>query len=669
MDRLPLGAPGIYVSPQSPLRALTGRRMDVCAFAGVAPRGPVRAPWVDEKWRDGIPCVDPQRPRRHSIAVPVDSWAEYVRVFGAFEGPGRLPYAVASFFDNGGQRAFVIRIVHRFDDPAIDVGGVASGAVPGLTPASGGDLRLLARNEGTWGNRLRGALAFSAQPLELASASATELVLPRSVELAAGSLVRLTLADGARVLRFVTQVFDHEHATRPEWLRRATLDLATSLPAASAEVVTAALTLDDGDGRRERHEGLGLSWQHPRFLATVLCWESELVYPAFEWSADVLHPIDAALRAGALSKPFEGGEDRYAAIVPEDFFDESFDADDDAAARPLRGVHAISDNDEVALLVVPDLYAPGPLIAALDVIDRAPSASPEFERCAAAPPAPTPQAVPAPELDGLLLDPEDAGDRARIIALQARLIAFAETMRSFVVLLDAPPKLRQRQLLAWRAQLASSWAAAYHPFIRVARLDDGRDALVRVNPSAIAAGIIARQELLFGVQHGPANALVRYAVDVDDRVSPVRHDELHQNAINVFLRERDGILLSAARTLSRDPHFRQLSVRRLMTMLRRVLEQQLQWTAFEPNDARLRASVRSLISGLLRDLYRANAFTGATEAEAYFVRCDESLNPPQLVDAGRLLCEVGVAPAEPLEFLVLRITRDGDRVLSAEQPS
>ena len=54
---------------------------------------------------------------------------------------------------------------------------------------------------------------------------------------------------------------------------------------------------------------------------------------------------------------------------------------------------------------------------------------------------------------------------------------------------------------------------------------------------------------------------------------------------------------------------------------------------------------------------------------AYFVRCDESLNPPQLVDAGRLLCEVGVAPAEPLEFLVLRITRDGDRVLSAEQPS
>lgn len=667
MDRLPLGAPGIYVSPQTPLRKLTGQRMDVCAFAGVAPRGPVRVPVVDEKWRDDVPCVEPDRPRRHSVAVPIDSWADYVRVFGGFEGPGRLPYAVAAFFDNGGRRAWVIRIVHDYGEPALDAAGVAQGVVPGVTSASGDGLLLRARSEGAWGNRLRGALAFAAEPFEMLSTTPGELTLPRSLELPAGSLVRLTLPGGVRVLRFVTQVFDHGTDQRPFWVRRATLDLATALPALSAEVVTATLTLDDGDGRRERHQALGLSPQHPRFIGRALCWESELVYPAYAWTGDTLSPGDAALRPGSLSEPFSGGEDRVAAIVPEDFFDDQWLPDDDV--QPRRGVHAIAENDEVALLVAPDLYSPGPLVEVESVVGQPEFASPEFVRCTAGAGAPPVQAAPVQELEGLLLDPEHAADLARIVGLQRRLIEFAEQVRNFVVLLDVPPKLRQRAMLAWRAQLDSSWAAAYHPFIRVARVDDRRDALVRVNPSAIAAGIIAQRETLFGVQHGPANAYVSYAVDVDDRVSPARHDELHQSAINVFLRERDGILLTAGRTLSRDPDYRQLSVRRLMTMLRRVIEQQLQWTAFEPNNARLRANVRNLIAGLLRDLYRANAFTGATEAEAYFVRCDEALNPPQSVDAGRLVCEVGVAPAEPLEFLVLRITRDGDRVLSAEQPS
>src|SRR5689334_14464505 len=87
---LVLGAPGIYRAPAAPIRALTDVRMDVCAFAGVAPRGPEHTP------------------------VAVESWAAYTRLFGGFDGPGRLPYAVASFFENGGDRAYIVRIVHRY---------------------------------------------------------------------------------------------------------------------------------------------------------------------------------------------------------------------------------------------------------------------------------------------------------------------------------------------------------------------------------------------------------------------------------------------------------------------------------------------------------------------------------------------------------------------------
>jgi phage tail sheath protein FI len=271
-----------------------------------------------------------------------------------------------------------------------------------------------------------------------------------------------------------------------------------------------------------------------------------------------------------------------------------------------------------------------------------------------------------PDLAGLLLDPRDPMDLETITGLQLRLAGLAERLGRFIVLLDVPPGLSQRQILRWRSRFATSWAAAYHPWLRVSRADDRRDALIRVNPSAVAAGLIARQELLFGVPHGPANALAAGVVDVDERVSPARHDELHPAGVNVWLRERDGVRLTAARTLARDARYRQLSVRRLMLMLRRALEQQTQWMVFEPNGPALRGEVRNLLRLFLRQLFRAGAFRGATEAEAFFVRCDEELNPPRVVDRGELIAEVGVAPAEPMEFLVVRLARGADWTVTVE---
>ena len=100
-----------------------------------------------------------------------------------------------------------------------------------------------------------------------------------------------------------------------------------------------------------------------------------------------------------------------------------------------------------------------------------------------------------------------------------------------------------------------------------------------------------------------------------------------------------------------------------MPPLRRTLEQQTRWIVFEPNNETLRAEVRQQLGAFLRQLYYAGAFRGATEEEAFFVRCDEPLNPAYVVDSGQLIAEVGVAPAEPLEFIVLRLVRDGDGTL------
>src|SRR5690606_38423429 len=117
-----LGAPGIYRTPPTLVSPLAGERLDACGFVGVAPRGPAEVPIVDERWRLDQPSIGPTRPRRRSVAHRVTSWAEYMHLYGGLAGPGRLPWAVRSFFDNGGVHAWIVRITAP-RDPALDFEG------------------------------------------------------------------------------------------------------------------------------------------------------------------------------------------------------------------------------------------------------------------------------------------------------------------------------------------------------------------------------------------------------------------------------------------------------------------------------------------------------------------------------------------------------------------
>jgi hypothetical protein len=467
-----------------------------------------------------------------------------------------------------------------------------------------------------------------------------------------------------RVLRFVAQIIDEIRPADGRRVRRATLELATAVPANDVSVLEGALAVEDGADYRERFDQLGFSPEHPRWLAAVLTNESVLAFPDESWIDKDL-AVDLASGAmgptPALTPQFTGGLDRYDDIVADDFFDPRWVPGDE---RPARGVHALADHTDVALLVVPDLYSPAPLGPPEDVRD-APMGEAEFVRCEP-PPPPSPQHAEARALEGLRLDPRLSADLERIVSLQQRLVEFAERCRSFVVLLDVPPGLRRRSAVRWRSRFASAYAVAYHPWLHVARNDDARARTVLVNPAGAAAGVVAQREHLAGVHVGPANVLVEGVVGVGERVEPDLHAELHQLGVNVYLLERDGVRLTAARTLSRDREWRQLSVRRLLTMIARTLARQMQWTAFEPNNAALRSAVRHLLEAFLGRLFAAGAFTGEREEQAFFVRCDDELNPPAVVDAGRLVAHVGVAPAEPVEFIVLEIARDADGTIHVE---
>jgi len=670
---LALGAPNVYRAPDEIRRTLGAERMDVCAFVGVAPRGPSRVPLELEACDLNRIYLEPDQARHRSVAVAVGSWDEYRRLYAGFEGPGLLPYAVSTFFEQGGQRAYIVRIVHEYNGPE-NLLAVAIAEIGGLL-SSGGAVRLVAKNEGSWGNRIRAALGYSTTPLALLPGSNTiELRLVQDEIYPVGSLLRLTIpVAGSKPkyeFRFVVQQGKRGADGSLEFEHFLVLDSAVDDVPKAAEVVEGDLLLDDGSGFQERFNRLGLAAEHPRWMAKVLYRESELVNPDIGWSESSLTPLNPHAvpldpRQLMIDKPlgFAGGEDRYADLIHSDFFDNGWVLGNH---MPGDGVHALTHTADLASVVVPDLYAPAPLPEMQKDEPVRSVAGADFALCVDLASVDETLQQAQPSLPGLLLDPATGGDLDTIIGLQAMLVNLAITLKHFVVLLDVPPGLNQNAILAWRSNFRSSYAACYYPWLAIGDLNDNRNALLRVNPAAVAAGIIARQELAFGIPHGPANVIAAQVIKVDEKISGQRHNQLHPLGVNVFLQQRDGVWLSAGRTLSRDQRYRQLSVRRLMTMLQRVLLRQMAWVVFEPNNPSLWSDVRNLLENFLRQLFVAGAFKGRFEREAFFVRCDAELNPQRVIDAGRLIVEIGVAPAEPLEFIVVKIAREGDGTLAVE---
>ncbi len=651
-----LGAPRISITSPAAQRTLVGVRRDVAAFLGVAPRGPTRLPQRSLEADDDIATWLQTAPRSRSVAVAVTSWDEYRRFFGGYEGPGRLPYAVSTFFTSGGRLAYVVRVVHESGRP--DDEGVAAGSFAGLQTLAGQPITLLARNEGSWGNRLGATLRFVTRPIALRAFTSGNLVVDPREWVPGGSLVRLTMTDDSRLLEYVDSSTEEPEPAGPG--SRRVLRLAGPIPLTlrSLEVVTAALEVVDGDPafpRREVLGDIGLRFDHPRSLARVVVNESTLVWPEVGWAGGSIRIDDTGLPS--ISLVASGGLDRWHEIVPDDYFDPHWVPGDELVGD---GVQCLAEHTDIGLLLAPDLYDPQPIVDTDDVTDPVTLCGPDFAPHLDIEPPPAPQ-TPTPGLDGLRLDPLVPGSLDVIVDAQRRLVDYAEFRRDLTVLLDVPPGLPQRRMLDWRNEFDSAFAAAYHPWLDVATVDDQRDSLVRINPSSFAAGIIAEREIRLGVQHGPANEIAHGAVRVADEVSPERHDELHVNGVNVFVPERDGIRLTGARTLSRRAPLRQLSVTRLLTVLRLALETEMRWAVFEPNNRALWAEVRRLIHDLLTRFYEGGAFRGATTKEAFFVRCDRTTMTTNDLDSGRMICLVGVAPVEPVEYILIEVALSADR--------
>jgi hypothetical protein len=200
------------------------------------------------------------------------------------------------------------------------------------------------------------------------------------------------------------------------------------------------------------------------------------------------------------------------------------------------------------------------------------------------------------------------------------------------------------------------YGAFYFPWIV------GRDPMngatdARMPPSGHIAGVYARTDAARGVHKAPANEAVRGAVGLTYRLTRAEQGELNSSGVNCIRYFPDaGIRVWGARTLvAQASEWRYINVRRLFNMIEESIAQGTRWTVFEPNDFGLWRSVTRDVTAFLTTLWRDGALVGATPAEAFFVKCDAETNPPDVVDAGRLVIEIGIAPVKPAEFIVFRI--------------
>ncbi len=251
-------------------------------------------------------------------------------------------------------------------------------------------------------------------------------------------------------------------------------------------------------------------------------------------------------------------------------------------------------------------------------------------------------------------------DREQVKAIQLAMIDHCENMANRMAILDPLPDMAPAEVHEWRQNEAgfdSKFAALYYPWVRVADPSTGKGFMMP--PSGHVAGLWARNDEARGVHKAPANEVLRGVLDLGIQVTKGEQDQLNPAGVNCIRSfPGRGIRVWGARTLSSDPAWRYLNVRRLFNYLEESVYLGSQWVVFEPNDERLWSTIRRNVTAFLTNEWRRGALFGSTSAEAFYVKCDEETNPPEVIESGQVVCEIGVAPVKPAEFVVFRISQE-----------
>ena len=240
-------------------------------------------------------------------------------------------------------------------------------------------------------------------------------------------------------------------------------------------------------------------------------------------------------------------------------------------------------------------------------------------------------------------------------AVRDALVSHCENLRYRFAILAGPREADQATIRQVRGQHESKYAAIYYPWL-VATLPGNARETVLYSPEGAMAGIYARSDIERGVHKAPANETVRGVLRFSRNVNKGEQDVLNPEGVNCLrFFEGRGYRVWGARTISSDPEWTYINVRRLFIYLEHSIDRSTQWAVFEPNNEELWLKIRLTIEGFLYDVWRTGALLGSRPEDAYFVRCDRTTMSQSDLDNGRLVCLIGVAPTKPAEFVIFRI--------------
>jgi len=245
-------------------------------------------------------------------------------------------------------------------------------------------------------------------------------------------------------------------------------------------------------------------------------------------------------------------------------------------------------------------------------------------------------------------------DSGAALRVQSAMLAHCARQGNRLAILDALPGSDTEAVLAQRRAVAVGQTepvngALYYPWLKT---EAGR----LIPPGGHVAGIVARTDSRVGVFKAPANEEVFGVLDLETGIDRLIQDDLNPEGVNCFRAfPGRGIRVWGARTLSRNPDWRYINVRRLFLTLERWIERNMIWATFESSDQRLWVRIQRELSTYLTQLWRAGALQGQAPEEAFYVKCDAEINPPETRAVGQVITEVGMAPISPAEFVIVRI--------------
>ncbi|APV49316.1 phage tail protein [Betaproteobacteria bacterium GR16-43] len=613
-------SPGVYVEEVSfRSKSIEGVATSTTGYAGLARFGPVQYP-------GGPGTTEPRL---------ITSFTEFERVYGGIEPlefagaeyTNYLAHAVRAFFTNGGRRVYISRV---FSDPAT----AAAHAARVDVPTSNGTATWHARWPGAFGNVLVDtrvvrsknlAFKWDADPNDILHRDTWGVQVKRATEGTVVELVRpvppvapAVLPKGNDPLNEANlYVVKRDNNGRQTFVNSAGVvgPLPDDLPNMHVYIVEMTVDVYSTGGRRDSYTELSAADvpQQRRYIGKILEMndpEDENAVVGLRWTpADDFAParLMAGLRA-APQKRLAGGDDGVQPGVA-DFAGK--EADPDHSEVKATGLAALGEIDDIAIVAMPDM--------------------------------------------GAMPDPDSVKGAADA------LITHAELLRYRIAVVDGPPNSSINEIREFRGKFDSKYAALYHPWVEI--LDPLFPASPGVPPrklllppSGFVTGIYARSDIERGVHKAPANEVVRGLTKFEININKARQDVLNPEGVNCLrFFEGRGSRVWGARTMSSDPEWKYVNVRRIFIYLEHSLDKATQWAVFEPNNERLWKNIKNTIEDFLMVMWRDDALIGEKPEQAYFVRCDRTTMLQNDLDNGRMICLVGVAPSRPAEFVIFRI--------------